>query len=77
MALDKDDAKHLEEYLRERNHLKNRLQSMDHLIAELEFKKGKSVDSKANQGELSAGFPEFYKGRSNKIPTDAEVMNED
>jgi len=68
---DKDDQKHLEEYAQQRIYLKNRVQVMDHLIAELEFKKGKTVD----KGTCTP--PEFYKERKHKIPTDAEVMNED
>jgi len=44
MPLDKDDLKHLEEYIQQRIYLKNRVQVMDHLIADLEFKKGKAVD---------------------------------
>ncbi len=70
--LDKDDAKHLEEYLRERNQLKNRLQSMDHLIAGLEFKMDKVMNDAPETKTVYS--PHVLK---HKPTTDAEVMNDD
>ena len=74
LMFDKDDQKHLEEYVQQRIYLKNRVQTMDHLIADLEHKKGLEVGKNMRNNTKN---PAFYKGRLNKIPTDAEVMNED
>ncbi len=69
MPLDKDDTKHLEDYTRLRKELYVRIESLDTLIMKLEYKKG--------TGKEPQPTPDFYKGRTNKISTDAEVMNED
>jgi len=37
--LDKDDTKHLDDYIRQREYLRNRLQTVNHLIGDLEAKK--------------------------------------